>query len=190
MDTLKKAFVNGGVSEKEAELFCSLFVKRHYKKNEYLLRPGSIATKIFFVETGSVILGIMTDKKPVTRHLAIAPEFITSMESFHKQMITDEFLMATVNTDVYELTKADFDNAYQEFPVVQLFYQKIAFELLFKCQQRLTNLTSMDATTYYEQIKATNPGLLQSMNQADLASYMGIEPQSLSRLRSKKSKAE
>lgn len=188
MDSLKTAFINGGVSEQEAELFCNLFVKKRYKKNEYLLRPGSVAAKIFFVEKGSVILGTMTDKKPVTRHLSLAPEFITSLESFHKQIITDEFLMATVDTDVYELTKADFDNAFQEFPAVQLFYQKIALELLFKCQQRITNLTSMDSNTYYEEIKSTNPDMLQNMNQADLASYMGIEPQSLSRLRNKKNR--
>lgn len=186
MESLKTVFLRAGASENDSELLCTYFEHCRYKKDEYLLRSGSIATKIFFIETGCVILGSLTPTKAVTRHLATASEFVTSLESFHKQARTDEFLKATADCCVYEISKVTFDKAQEQFPIIQSFYQKIIFDLLVKCQQRITELTSLDAKSYYQQLQMSDPKLLQHMHQYDLASYMGIEPQSLSRLRTRK----
>jgi CRP/FNR family transcriptional regulator, anaerobic regulatory protein len=186
MENLKNMFLIAGLSEDDAALVCNYFRKRSYQKNQYLLAPGNIAKRIYYVETGGVILGNMTDKKPITRHLALPSEFITCMESFQNQSITDEFLKASTYSEVYEITKGSFDQALQQFPVLQSLYQKFVFELLVKCQKRINDLISQDAQAYYEQLNITAPAIIQNMHQYDLASYMGIEPQSLSRLRSKK----
>ncbi|MGK6352438.1 Crp/Fnr family transcriptional regulator [Parapedobacter sp. DT-150] len=186
MENLKKKFSMAGFSDSSVSSLCNYFKKKVYKKNEYLLAPGRIAKRIYFIETGSVILGHMTDRKAVTRHLALSSEFITCLASFQNQIATDEYLKATERTEAYEISKDGFKEASKQFPAVQDLYQKLVFELLVKCQQRITDLISQDAHSYYEYLSNTNPDIVQNMHQYDLASYMGIEPQSLSRLRAKK----
>lgn len=186
MENLKNVFLMAGLSEADATLACNYFKRKVYQKNEYLLAPGNVAKRIYYVEAGGVILGNMTDKKPITRHLALPSEFITCLESFQNQTITDEYLKASTSSEVYEITKMNFDRALKQFPALQSLYQKFVFELLVRCQKRINDLISQDAHAYYEQLNITAPAIIQNMHQYDLASYMGIEPQSLSRLRSKK----
>uniref|UniRef100_F4C2R1 Putative transcriptional regulator, Crp/Fnr family n=1 Tax=Sphingobacterium sp. (strain 21) TaxID=743722 RepID=F4C2R1_SPHS2 len=188
MGNLKNMFLMAGLSEDDATLVFKYFKKKTYQKNEYLLRPGNIATHIYYIETGGVILGNMTDKKPITRHRALASEFITCLESFHNKSVTDEYLKSSTCSEVYEINKGDFDSALKQFPILQNLYQKFVFELLVKCQKRINDLISQDAYSYLEQLNITAPAIIQNMNQYDLASYMGIEPQSLSRLRGKRAK--
>lgn len=183
MDNLKAAIRKTGLQENEIDLICSSFTEKHYEKNEYLLRPGQIAGKIYFIENGSVILGQEVEDVTVTRHLALENEFVSCLESFMKQTVTNEFLRATGPSQIYELGKADFDIILQTYPPLQQFYQQFIFETLLKCQQRIVDLIGKDAKAYYEDIMQNRPDYIQKMRQYDLASYMGIEPQSLSRLR-------
>jgi CRP/FNR family transcriptional regulator, anaerobic regulatory protein len=188
MDKLLQTFISLGVEEQEASALCGYFKAVEYKRNEFLLLPGNTAHKLFFVNSGSLLLGYMTDKKTAARHLAMPSEFITCLESFQNKIKTDEFIKATVDSEVFEITRSGFEKAMQEHPIVQSFYQKLVFDILVRCQQRITNLISMDAKTYYDELHQSNPELIQNMHQYDLASYMGIEPQSLSRLRNARSK--
>jgi CRP-like cAMP-binding protein len=96
---------------------------------------------------------------------------------------TTDYLKATQPTWVYTLTKMEFMAALSAIPSLQTFYQQMILTTLLTCQQRIRDLLSLDAKTYYQQLQHQNPQLLQNMTQQDLAAYLGIEPQSLSRLR-------
>ncbi len=183
MNILHNIFRNAGLSDTEAERVISYFIKKDYAKNEYLINPGNIVNKLYFVDKGSILLAQMTDKKPVVRHIVYDNEFITCLASFNRQIVTDEFLKANIKSTVYELSKKNFDLLLKDFPVLQMFYQKMIIEYLIKCQERITNLISKDAKSYYNHISKNDPELLKAINQYDLASYLGIEPQSLSRIR-------
>ena len=183
MNNLKSAFHKTGLPEKDLDQVLALFREKRYAKNEYLSRPGEIATKLYFIESGSTIVGQVSEDRIVTRHLAQENEFVSCLESFNRQTVTQEFLRATVPSEVYEIHKTDFDAALKAYPQLQHFYQQLVFETLLKCQQRIVDLIGKDAGSYYQEIMQNNPGYIRNMRQYDLASYMGIEPQSLSRLR-------
>ncbi|MGN7721383.1 Crp/Fnr family transcriptional regulator [Chitinophaga sp. 22620] len=183
MDNLRSAFWKTGLQDNDLDIICAWFRAKQYDKNEYLSRPGEVAHKLYFIEKGSVILGQEADDRIVTRHLALENEFIGCLESFSKQAATPEFLRATAPSLVYEISKTDFDTALKTYPPLQHFYQQFIFETLLKCQQRITDLIGKDAKSYYQDIMQNRPDYIRKMRQYDLASYMGIEPQSLSRLR-------
>lgn len=183
MERLKHAINHLGLSEADLESICSKFKFREYAKNEYLLRPGQIADRLFYIEKGNIVLGNELNDQSVTRHMVTENEFITCLESYSRQTISTEFLKATELTWVYSIFKKDFDAVLENFPAVQKFYNQIIFDTLLKCQHRIKDLISLDAKAYYELISQNNPDLLQKMPLYDLASFMGIEPQSLSRLR-------
>lgn len=186
MENLKNLFNGLEFSEADLGFICSKFRFKEYAKNEYLLMAGQIANKLFFIEEGSVILGNETEDQFITRHVAKEKEFITSLESFSKQNSTTEFLKATEQSQVYFILKKDFDAVLKSYPPLEKFYEQFIFDTLIKCQQRIRDLISLDAKAYYKDIMQKNPDYLQRIPQYDLASYMGIEPQSLSRLRKAK----
>lgn len=172
-----------GLSETQAQEAMLKFKFRKYKKNEFLIKPGQTAGRIYFVQSGSLILGSEATDTPVTRHLAMAGEFITCLESFSIQRPTADFLKAAETTTVYHLDKSNFDFFRNHIPAIETYYQNLVFSTLVKCQNRITALISLDAKAYYENILLENPGYVTKMAQYELASYMGIQPQSLSRIR-------
>lgn len=183
MEKLRNAFSHTGLGESDLEQVCSMFGSRQFDKNEYLLKAGQVATKLFFIESGSFLLGQELEEQSVTRHLVKEGEFITCLESFSRQSITTEFLKATDQSLAYFISRNDFDKALRQYPVLEKFYQQLIFQTLLNCQQRITDLISLDAKAYYKEIMHRYPDFLQRMPQYDLASFMGIEPQSLSRIR-------
>ncbi|MGA0558406.1 Crp/Fnr family transcriptional regulator [Larkinella sp. VNQ87] len=186
MEKVRQIMGELGLSDTDCAAVCARFKRREYAKNDFLVRPEQLVTSLFFIEKGSVILGNCLNDRSVTRHLAKENEFITILSGFVNQTATAEFLKATEPTQVYALSKPDFDAVLVRFPILEQFYHRFIFETLEKCQQRIRDLISLDARAYYEEILRTNPDYFQKMPQYDLASYMGIEPQSLSRLRKAK----
>ncbi len=183
MENLHHTFSQLGLTPDELDFVCARFTPERYAKNEYLLLPGQVATKLFFIESGGLLLGNEANDQPVTHHLAYANEFITSLRSFEEQVPTADFLKATQPTWVYTVNRFEFMACLSRIPSLQTFYQQMILTTLLNCQQRIRDLISLDAKTYYRQLQQQKPQLLQNMAQQDLAAYLGIEPQSLSRLR-------
>jgi CRP-like cAMP-binding protein len=183
MDKLHHIFRHLGLSEVAISQVLARFHTKQYAKNEYLQSAGQLSTKIFFVESGSILLGQEVDDQSITRHLAGEGEFIACLDSFSRRCATGEFLKATDPAVVHFIHAEDFEWARQQFPEVERFYQQYILQTLLKCQQRIVDLISLDARSYYKTILQNSPGYIQHMPQYDLASYMGIEPQSLSRIR-------
>jgi CRP/FNR family transcriptional regulator, anaerobic regulatory protein len=113
-------------------------------------------------------------------------EFITCIASFQSQRGTDEFLKVSMDCTVLELTRKDFEMAIARFPQLKAFNEKVLVRIVTQCQQRIVNLTTKSKKDYYDELLQSNPAMLQNMNQYELASYLGMEPESLSRLRKKK----
>lgn len=183
MKNLKDSLRNLGINEADLTSIGSIFRFKKYAKNEYLLSEGQVANKMFFIEKGIVTLGVEREDKSITRHLVKEGEFITSLASFSKQTISDEFLKAIEPSDVYAISKKDFDTLLERYPSLNNYFQQVVLDTLIKCQERITDLISLDAKEYYQDIMQNQPEYILRMPQYDLASYMGIKPQSLSRLK-------
>lgn len=179
-------FHQAGLSAELIEALTGLLTKLSVGKNKYLLKPGQVAQKIFFVQSGAVVLGVSQSSNTYTRHLAGPHDFITCIESLVMQTPSKEFIKATEASEVLVLLKSDFDRLLHKFPELNIVYYKILIHYLLKCQQRVTELLSLDGRAYYEQLLQKQPEILQKLPQYDLASYIGIEPQSLSRIRNRK----
>ncbi|MBE7177931.1 MAG: Crp/Fnr family transcriptional regulator [Mucilaginibacter polytrichastri] len=183
MEKLHVIFKNAGLDEATVVKIGAQFRADTFSRNSFLVKEGQIARRLYYVVSGSLTLGNELKDQHVTRHLIRENEFITCLKSFSSQTPSEEFLKATEPTETLSVSKTAFDKLLMRFPQIGHFYQQMIFESMLKCQQRITDLISMDAKTYYKEIVENNPDLLQRMPQYDLASYMGIEPQSLSRLR-------
>lgn len=152
-------------------------------KKEILVNKGSVADKLFYINEGYALLKVQLNGKEWVRHIAQQNEFITSVESFEKGVGSTETIIAVGKFDIYYINKSDFYALKTKHREVETMYSGYINNALISCQNRINDLLGLDAEQYYEKLLKEKKSIMNSIPQYQLASYMGIKPQSLSRIR-------
>jgi len=160
------------------------FPSRSIKKGEYLLRPGDLTKNFFYVEKGC-LRSYVTDSKGKEHVYQFAPEdWVISDEEalmenkpaiLYIDAIEDSEIKVLSNPDLNEWTNLDKDAASQ---MIQQLQKKIN-----TFRRRIIQLLSASAEQRYSTFIKTYPNLAQRIPQKMIASYLGITPESLSRVR-------
>ncbi|WP_222852249.1 Crp/Fnr family transcriptional regulator [Olivibacter sp. SDN3] len=155
------------------------------KRNNILLAKGRVASEVYFVDSGYVILESEINGNPFTRHIAKEGEFITVIESFTARQPSKETLKMTKGARIYALGYKEFTALLDKYPTLEGAFRLVLQNTLIKCQARINDLLSLSAEEYYEKLISETPYILQAIPQYELSTYLGIKPQSLSRIRRK-----
>lgn len=153
-------------------------------KNEVLVKFNSTPNKLFFINRGFAILKIKVNGKKWVRHIARAGEFITAIESFEYGTPSQEEIIALGQFEILFIERDVFMHLKNKHEEVNELYYKFIKNALISCQKRINDLLSLDAEQYYEKLLTEKQYIFTMIPQYELASYLGIQPQSLSRIRS------
>ena len=158
------------------------------KRKEFLLKEGEICRNIYFVETGLLHFFINRNGANITRYFTEAPYLFTSQQSFTNIKPSTENIQAIEECTLWKMS---YDSAYSllELKAWSDFVRKLVQEVQFYTELIYTETQTMTPSARYQKILAESPELIQRVPQKYLASYLGIAPQSLSRLRKKIQKA-
>ncbi len=159
------------------------------KKDEFLLSQGENSHQSYFVQNG-LLRQYSIDSKGKEHILQFAPEnwFLSNRESEYLHLPSSYFIQALEDSQIFILEKELFlqlahNNAqFAEFNL-QLLHKHIA-----SLQKRITQLQSYSAKERYLDFIKTYPDLMLRVPQIYVASYLGITPESLSRVRKQLSK--
>lgn len=185
MDNLKKFIENyTSLPTNEWEQIAECFEKRIIKKDEIVLVEGTVCRHLYFVESGFLRFYINKDGNDITKFFTEAPYFFTSQASFNAQKPATENIRAIEQSIVWQIT---YDQTNKLFNLKSWadFARKITQEVQFFTEEILEDLQTETAEFRYERMLKNNPKLLQRIPLKYLASYFGIAPQSLSRIRKK-----
>ncbi|NJO01493.1 MAG: Crp/Fnr family transcriptional regulator [Bacteroidia bacterium] len=153
-------------------------------KKQVLINKGSFADKLFFINRGFAILKFSVDSKEWVRHIAQSGEFITSVESFVNNVISEETIFAIGDFNIYYIHRDDLNTLRNKYQEIDKIYTSFITKALIDCQHRIMDLLCLNAEEYYEKLLKEKNTIMVSIPQYELASYLGIKPQSLSRIRS------
>jgi CRP-like cAMP-binding protein len=185
MDNLKKVMHQMiDISEQELEDFLSKTYAKTFKKSEVVSQPGSVPTEIFFIEKG-IIRVIVTDNlgNEHTVHFALENQFIADYTSFLLNQPSIYTLQALEETKVVVLPKSAVYWGYQHLREGQKMGRLIA-EFYFVYQDnRVRNMYARTAKERYDGISEIFPNIHHRVPQHMIASYLGITPVHLSRLK-------
>lgn len=175
---------SGQPSQEYAEQIFNRLESRKFKKNQTILRARTIPTELFIIKKGIVKVEV-EDKvgDTYTCGFHAEDEVIGSFHSYVFQKRSDLRITCLENTEVLCLNFEDFEFISESYPGF-----KVAFyELLFKVQHRKfiekSLMITQDARTRYESFIMKHYELLDRIPLKDVASFLGIQQQSLSRLR-------
>jgi CRP-like cAMP-binding protein len=171
----------------EWEEITKYFDKRTIKKDEILLAEGKVCKYLYFLESGLLRFYILKDGNEITKFFTIAPYFFTSQASFNSGKPATENIQALENATIWRISKKQTEELFV-LKSWNSFARKIIQEVQFFTEQILEEIQTETAEMRYNKMLTQNPELVQRIPLKHLASFLGIAPQSLSRIRKKLTK--
>jgi CRP-like cAMP-binding protein len=168
--------------EKNALINLNIF--KTYKKGTILLKEGQITNNGFFVLKGCIRTFYNVDGEEKTT------AFYTEMEGLTPHCVLNKtpskYYVSCVEDSVLVVSDANMENVtMQKFPKFETICRMLSEELLVKQQINFDEFKTSSPEKRYLNLVQKRPDLIQRIPQYQLASYLGIKPQSLSRLRAR-----
>jgi CRP-like cAMP-binding protein len=151
-----------------------------------LLKEGEIAKHTYFLEKGCVRIWFNHGGKDVTLNFFFDGEGVSSIESFRTGKPSVYYLETLEPSIIYKISKKDFDFILQDSPAFKSRIEDLTFETLFLYQQLFLSRIKDSPEARYKELLKNRPEILLRVPQHYIASYLGITPVSLSRIRNKR----
>lgn len=171
-------------SESDLKLITSKFHHQHFKSKAYLLQAGQISRHIHFIETGLLRVFHVNDGKEITSYLSSDNGIVSSYSSFIQQTSSYENIQCIEDSEIYSIHYKDMHELYDLVPKWQNMGRIIAEQNVLCLADRHLKLHSIPAKEKYLEFLKTSPDkIIQRTPLIHIASYLGITPESLSRIR-------
>jgi len=177
--------------EHDKQLVKNLFHARLYRKRHYVLQEGDVCAQFNFVIRGCLRM-YKVDEKGNIHILQFATEnsWINDLGSFHGLKPSTLNIDALEDTVVFQISRDDLIVLYTEGEMFDRIFRVLVENSLVGLQERLLQNISSTAEERYETFLYRYPHLVNRLSQVQIASFLGVTPEFLSRLRNFRSKAK
>lgn len=181
-DLIKFLSKYGSFTEEEVRIIQDQKIIREYGKDTILLREGQLAKECFLVLKGCARSYYLFDGEERTT------EFYTEYEpvipvSYTKNEHSEYFISCMEDCIVSVGSKESTEKFLKDWPKFAPLFAKISNDILANNQISFDTYKNLPPEKRYQKLLELKPGLVQRVPQYYLASYLGIKPQSLSRIR-------
>ncbi|MGI4820207.1 MAG: Crp/Fnr family transcriptional regulator [Janthinobacterium lividum] len=167
----------------EEDLIRQLFVPETVPKGAFFLAPGEVSRKIGFVLQGVLHKFQTRNDQKLTYYFGREQEFIGGYESFLSAQPAIHGIQALEETCLLTISQDNLQRLYQEVREGERFGRLVAEALFVDVLRQLKSFYKDTPAQRYARFVSTYPDLQQRISQYHIASYVGVKPQSLSRIR-------
>lgn len=171
------------VSEEEWQMHQAVLTRRFLKKGEFLLRAGEVCNHVTFINKGLFRSYMEIEGEEVTTNFAFEGNYVTEYTSFLTRQSSSEFIVAMEDAELLQLRYEDLQAAYAKAQVWERFGRLIAEYILTFVSTRNKSLLFKTPEERYLALMKERPKVMERVPQQYIASYLGIQPESLSRIR-------
>jgi CRP-like cAMP-binding protein len=168
------------------DMFCSNTRYLNLKKGQHLLKEGATANTFYFIVNGSARFYEVTDEgNEVTYRFVFEHTFFTDYVSFFRQSPAEGNIVLLEDSELLGISHTAFENLACNFPCWQNFVKSLMVENTIQLIEKEKMLMTGDPATVYKKLFKMMPFLFHRIEQRYIASYMGITPETFSRIKSK-----
>ncbi|HAS42226.1 MAG TPA: hypothetical protein DCS93_17245 [Microscillaceae bacterium] len=177
------------ISDYQLEIVLDKLVEKKFSKKENLLYINNYAHEVFFTLSGCVRTYV-SDFNGVEHNLSFAMEnwWFGDLQSFLNKTLAIHNIQALEDTLVLSINQEKWQILIQEVPEFVNYLNILFRNSMFAQQNRIVQSLSLTAEERYHLFLKEYPSLAQRISQKHIASYLGITPEFLSMIRSKKNK--
>ncbi len=177
----------GTLSKSSIEILLKKNIIKEFKKNDILLKEGQYAKECYFVLNGCLRSYYLIDNEEKTTAFFVEKDPITPV-SYTLDEPSKYYISCLENAIVTVGNKSQTKNLLKEHPEINQLFININEEQLASNRESLDSYINLSPEDRYRKLVDERPGLIQRVPQYHLASYLGIQPQSLSRIKKRMSK--
>lgn len=156
------------------------------RRNAFLLTPGEVCQHYYFVNKGCLRLFSVNDAgEEGTRYFAFEGSFGTALPSLIDQQPAFEFIQTIEPSELLVIGRDDFFELVDTVPPFARIYRQILEAAFITAQRRIYGFQGLDAIDKVRWVMAYQPKILSRISNKMAASYLGISPATLSRMKSK-----
>lgn len=171
------------LSDADWKLFSSKLTCREFSKKSELLKAGQIEKHLSFIEKGIIRFYMSETLEDKTFSFSFSNNFVSAYDSFITQQPCTYNVETLTNSILWSITYNDLQHVYKETEIGNTIGRLASEALFLKKSKRELSLLHDTAEERYLKLFAEQPHLLLQIPLKYIASYIGITPQALSRIR-------
>jgi CRP-like cAMP-binding protein len=171
------------LSDEEINVIKSLFKEKAYQKGEFFLADGQVCKYAGFIEKGLIRYYINDDGEEKTYEFGKENNFVCNYESFLPQVPSTKIIQALEDCMIWQISFADLQVFYRSVAGGERFGRIVIEQVFIQLLAALGSLYTDTPEQRYLKFLNEHPYLQQRVSQYHIASYVGVKPQSLSRIR-------
>lgn len=185
MEFIRQYLLSKGipVTEENWRPFVEKNVRKEFKKKDLILKQGEVDNYLSFVETGAARLFFIKENKELTIRFVFENQFLTAYDSFTQRTPSRCDIEALTDMVVWQIHYDDLQEIYRSQDIGNLVGRLTVEALYVEKLNREFSFLSETAEQRYLKMMKEQPNLFQLLPLKHIASYMGITPQALSRIR-------
>lgn len=185
---LLKSYITSrnSISEETLKLICSHFIPVIARRNEILIDFDQVCQGYYFVNDGCLrLFTYNSDGNETTRYFGFKGGFCTALPSFIQQTLAQEYLQAIAKSELLYISRLNFYHLVDTVPQFAIIYREILELGFINAQKRIYGFQGFNALEKVRWIIKFQPDFLLRLSNKMAASYLGISPSTLSRIKSR-----
>ena len=176
------------LTESEWLVFSESFIVKHYKKGEYLLKADDLCDYVGFIDKGFFTFFYLIEGVQHIRGFFFPNEFISNYSCFLLENKSKFNIQALEDSSVTLIHRDALFLLYKKLPKVQELSRNIVENLYIEVSEKYESFFLKTAEERYLELISSRPTIIQRIPQYMIASYLGITPEGLSRIRKRLAK--
>jgi CRP-like cAMP-binding protein len=183
MQTLITYFEKMGFSENDLSQFLSKVKIRTFSANEMILSNGQLENYLSFIDSGVVRYYVVANEKEITFDFAFKNSFYCAYDSFYSRKKSAVYIQAITDCQLFSVSHESLQMLYEKCETAKKLGRIATEFLLAKKVKRELDLLTTSPQKRYEYLLQEHPKYIQQIPLKYLASYIGVVPETLSRIR-------
>jgi len=183
-DSRKIVSYFAGLSDEAYDVFMNFVIKKEYPKGEILIEHGKKNEFVFFLISGSAKSYNFKDSKQICLWFAFESDCIATIRSFD-DLISQETVELIEDSELIQIKLGDLMTLSNQFTSISSLMLQLLKEHILFLEYKLNGLQFMTSAERYDKLIRDYPEVLQRVSLTDIASYLGISRETLSRIRRK-----
>ncbi|MBB2150839.1 Crp/Fnr family transcriptional regulator [Pedobacter gandavensis] len=184
METIKQIINSiSPIAEPSLEKLASLFEEINYPKGHLLFRQHEVDCTVYFIKSGIARAYYRTEESDVTFWFGKEGNSVFSYNSYINQTPGYESVALLEDSTLYRIDYHQLETLYATDIIIANWGRKLIEKEIILVEERLISRLLLNASERYKNLMNHNPELLQRVQLNYIASYLGITPVSLSRIR-------
>lgn len=172
-------------TDEELSAILGVSRRKHASAGETMFSPGKPFVKLWFIEKGLIRAYRVIDGEDYTFFFFTKKDFAVDYQSYLMEENSPLFFEALANTQYLEFSKKSIEDLYRVYHSFEHIGRLMAEKAYLSATERVKQFQTETLELRYQKLLERDPRLFQQIPQYHIASYLGVRPQSLSRLRAK-----